>query len=559
MPPAPESTFGPFCLLTASRQLLRDGQPVRLGARAFDLLQVLVEAGGEPVSKEALLARVWGTTVVDEGSIRVHVAALRKALGDDAQRPRYIASVPQRGYAFAAPVAVVGATDAPPPRPEPAPAGGAPVRLGGRDDAITAITGLFERERLVTLVGTGGIGKTRVAREVAHRLAPHRHHGTCFVDLSAVTDPGALAATVAAALGLCTAHDDPLGRVLLHLQGRDVLLVLDNCEQVVDAAAALAEVLLRRAAGVAVLCTSREALRAQGEWIHRLAGLAMPDDPAAHPRWTARAALAFPAVQLLVDRVQATLADFVLHDSDAPAALRICRTLDGIPLAIELAAAHVPSFGMGDLATLLAGRLTLLAHGRRTVLARHQTLRAALDWSHDLLDPAEQAVLRRLAVFRGPFPIEAAAQVCACPRIDPATAADRLVTLVNKSMVTLDAGPGHGPPRYRLLETTRRYALEKLADSGERAWLAARHARRVHDALTAAPHLPDAPSSLVPLDDVRAALDWSLTPGADPALGEALAVASAPLWAAQGLAGEHQDRLAALRAARGTAANATGG
>ncbi|MET0349370.1 MAG: hypothetical protein ABW067_06260, partial [Rhizobacter sp.] len=332
--------------------------------------------------------------------------------------------------------------------------------------------------------------------------------------------------------------DDALGRVVAQLEGRTLLVVLDNCEQVIDAAAALVESLLRRVPGITLLTTSREALRAQGEWVQRLNGLATPGHDAGV---RAADALAYPAVQLLVDRVAAGVAGFTLADGQADAAARICRTLDGIPLAIELAAAQAASFGLPYLAAQLENRIQLLAQGRRSVLARHQTLAATLDWSHGLLDDSERAVLRRLSIFRGPFAIDDAIVMGQCPRIDTDLAADCLVRLVNKSMVTFDRGDDDEGPVYRLLETTRAYAQQRLTDSGEWTGIARRHAGLV----TA--QLRDAEVRLAPpsvrIDDVRSALDWAIGSGADPSLGVALTVASAGLWFGLGLVDEYRDRL----------------
>lgn len=540
MPLDTEYTFGPFRLHPAARRLSHGDRPVRVGARAFDLLHALVAQAGEPLSKAQLLAQVWRDAVVDDGSIRVHMAALRKALGDAAAAPTYIANLPQRGYCFVAPVAVRAVEDPiPPPAPDsaPAPAASPLAPLVGRDDAIAAVVDRLGRQRLVTLVGPGGIGKTSVATAVVQRLAGRFPDGVRFVDLSTLSDPALAISTLAAALGVPVLGADALGRIVAQLQGRVLLLVLDNCEQIVDAAAALAESLLRRAPGVTLLATSREPLRAQGEWVQRLNRLAAP---AGDTGWRAADVLAYPAVQLLVDRVAANVDGFALVDGQADAAVRICRTLDGIPLAIELAAAQAASFGLPHLADLLADRISLLSQGRRSVLARHQTLGATLDWSHGLLDDAERAVLRRLSIFRGPFAIADAIAMGQCPRIDADLAADCVVGLVHKSLVALDGGDDDGPV-YRLLDTTRGYAQQRLADSGEWAGIARRHAERV------TVQLRDAEVRLGPppvrIDDVRAALDWAVRTNADPALGVALTVASAGLWFGLGLVDEYRDRL----------------
>ena len=531
--------FGPFVLQPEERLLLDEGKPVRIGARAFDLLSVLVRSGGDILSKEDLLRRVWGTTVVDDGSVRVHIAALRKALGDDATRQAYIANVPLRGYRFVAPVQTRA-----PERPGSAPSS-PPVtpahedvtralstRLVGRDDTIAAIVARLGEHRLVTLVGPGGMGKTRVALAVADRLRASPLD-VCFVDLSPLPDPALEPSAVAASLGVPILSGDAAAHLLAQLLGRSLLIVLDNCEQVVGVVAELAELLLRRLPGVRLLATSREPLGAQGEWVQRLQGLGTPwrDDPLSLTE-----ALGYPAVQLLVEHVCASVDAYELAEPDLDAVVRICRAMDGIPLALELAATHVPSFGLHQLADLLSERVNLLTRGRRTAVARHQTLHAALDWSHELLDDRERAVLRRLSAFRGSFSIHAAAALCECPRIDQDAAADALVQLVNKSMVAMEGASTHGIPGYRLLETTRGYAQMRLAESGEARHVAQRHAQVLCDTL-------NGPSGWGGIDDVRAAMDWAYSPDGDEPLGLKLTLASAHLWFKLGLLKEFRDRL----------------
>lgn len=542
-------TFGPFRLQPAERLLLLDDQPVRLGSRAFDILCVLVDHAGQILSNGELLRHVWGGTVVDEGSVRVHVAALRKALGADGARGDYIANVPMRGYGFVAqvvthaPAAAVSSASGTGQRQASAlvPIGAVeklpvPPRLVGRDATVQAVCDTLEKRRHVTVVGPGGIGKTSLALAVARQVAPRFAQGVHLVDLSSLADARVVPSALAAALGVPVVDEDALEGVITKLQSSEKLILLDNCEHVIEAAASMVEKLLRRVGGVKVLATSREALRSDGEWVHRLSGLHKPwqQQPA-----SLKDALQYPAVRLLVDRVEESVSDFSVTDADLGAVVDICRATDGIPLAIELAATQVSTFGMRHLADLLTDRMSILIQGRRTALARHRTLRATLDWSYELLDDKEQAVLRRLSMFRGPFSLQAAISISQCSQINASAAGDRLVNLVNKSLVSLDNLHGREAPSYRLLETTRGYAAQRLSDSGEAAWMARRHAQVVHATLSA----PGEGGSPVNLDDVRAALDWALSSVGDEAFGLELTVASTPLWFRLGLIKEFRDRL----------------
>ncbi|MGE0714641.1 MAG: winged helix-turn-helix domain-containing protein, partial [Alphaproteobacteria bacterium] len=372
--------FGPFRLMPA-RQLLLDGDvPVRLGSRALDILVALAERQGELVGKDELAARVWPGTIVGEASLRVHVSALRKALGDAQSGERYIANVPGRGYRFVAPVQVTEAETPAAPVAESATAHNLPAptsRLVGRDDVVRAVTEQIAERRFVTIVGAGGIGKTTVAVAAAGALIGHYPDGVWFVDLARVTDPGHVASAIAAELGVPVVSDVALPGLVAHLAGRRTLLLLDSCEHVVDAAAAVAEAVLAGADRVHILATSREALRATGEHVHRLAPLAAPEN---FDGITPDALLGFPAAQLFTERASAEDDGFALTVANAPLVGEICRRLDGIALAIELAAARVAVFGVAGLAARLDDRMRLLTSGRRVAVPRHRTLRATLDW-----------------------------------------------------------------------------------------------------------------------------------------------------------------------------------
>jgi predicted ATPase/DNA-binding winged helix-turn-helix (wHTH) protein len=473
---ASEISFGPFRLLPAQRLLLEADKPVPLGSRALDILIALVEGEGELVSKSELMARVWPDTIVVEANLTVHVAALRRALRDGRSGNRFLVNIPGRGYRFVAPVTFVEDL-----RNSRRPAAATRcehnlppllTRLIGRAEDVDELTEHLPRERLLTIVGPGGIGKTVVALAVAERLIDSYEHGICFIDLAAVNDPLLVPSALAAALAIENGAQEPLSGVIAPLRGKRMLLVLDNCEHVVAAAAALVDELLKNAPGVQILATSRERLRAEGERVYRLASLA---NPPASPRLTADEALCFPAVELFVERAVASLGEFELSDADAPIVAHICTRLDGIPLAIEFASARLDTFGVVGLAARLDDRLRVLTVGRRTAAPRHQTMSAALDWSYKLLTESGRMVLRRMAIFADDFTLDAAGAVAADPANPECAVIEAVMELAAKSLVTVEFG--NAEPHFRLLETTRAYAMAKLAESGEVETLRGRHAK----------------------------------------------------------------------------------
>ncbi len=524
-------TFGPFEVRPAERVLLEEGTALPLGSRALDVLVLLVERAGQLVSKEELIAHVWPSAVVEEATLRVHIAALRKCLREGRSGQRYIANVTGRGYSFVAPVVEVGrGTPAPPVER----ARGLPVpqaRVIGRDAAVAALAAKIALRRFVTVVGPGGVGKTAVALQAAGQIAPGYPDGTVFVDLAAVAKPALVPSALASALGLPARQDDPSGELIAFLGGRRMLLVLDSCERVVEAAAALTEAIAAGAPGVHLLATSREPLRAHGEWVTRLGPLAVPPDSASN---TAEAALHSPAVQLFVECAAAALDAFELNDANADLVATICRRLDGMPLAIELAAARVDALGLQGILALLGDRLRLLsATGRRMAQHRHRTLQATLDWSFELLTPAEQALLRRMAVFAGAFTLEAA--LAGTGAADASELTDMAANLVAKSLLVADLDAAE--TRFRLLDTTRAYAWQKLVAAGEAEDAAQRHATYCRDtfrvALREADTRPVASwlASYAPLlEDVRAALDWAFATPEQARLGVELTLAAVPLW-----------------------------
>jgi predicted ATPase/DNA-binding winged helix-turn-helix (wHTH) protein len=541
-------TFGPFRFLPAQRMLLEGDKPLPLGSRALDILNLLLERPGEIVRKDEIIARVWPNIFVDETVVRTHIGALRKVLGDAKRANRYVSNVPGRGYVFVAPVASEEQI-----RPSAVPADKRAAihnlppplaRMVGRDDVVSELAGLLPRRRFMTIVGPGGIGKTTVALAVAQKLIGSYPDGICFVDLASVISPELVTSTVATALRVRLLSQQPVTELIASLREWRMLLVIDNCEHLLDAVAPLAEQIVARTSGVDLLATSRERLRVEGEWVQQLTSLEVPPQ---EQRLSAADALAFSAVALFVDRARANLNTFEMSDADAPIVADICRHLDGIPLAIELAAAHVDAFGIHGLAERLIDRLTILTKGRRTALPRHQTLRATFDWSYHLLAPVEQSALCRLAVFSGRFPLEAAIAVGESPEISKSDVFDTLINLVAKSLVTADVSGEVA--YYRLLELTRAYAGEKLAQTNQAAPLARRHAAYCCAVLENAESDWEKlaqPQWLATyagwIGDVRAALDWSFAPGGDTALGIALTVASTPLWFALSLVNEFQER-----------------
>jgi len=530
-------TFGPFHLFPAQQLLLEVDKPVRLGSRAMEILGALVERPGETVSKRELVARVWPNTVVEEANLKVHIAALRKALGDGRDGNRYLVNVPGRGYKFVAPVVQpkqpalltrrLGSDQQLSQIPSPL------TRILGREDIVETITNKLSQSRIVTIVGPGGIGKTTVAVAVAARLVGANRDGGGFVDLSPLTDPLLVPSALATMLGVAVRSENPIPSLIAFLAGKQMLLVLDSCEHVVAAAAVMASKLLEGTADVRILATSREPLRMAGESVHRLQPLKTPDESEA---LTATEALSFPSIQLFVERTSERIGTFSLCDTDAPVIADICRKLDGNALAIELAAGRVDAFGVRGVAMQLDDRFRLLASGRRDAPPRQQSLIVTLDWSYNLLSDIERVILRRLGIFAGYFTLDAASVVATGGSASVADVLGGVASLVDKSLVAADVGSA--VPRYRLLDTTAAYARAQLAaHPGEFEQIARRHANFYLDLLNRAEAeatLQSGRNSLIDygahIDNVRAALNWSFSPGGDSAMGVRLTVAALSMW-----------------------------
>ncbi|WP_213740059.1 winged helix-turn-helix domain-containing protein [Bradyrhizobium sp. dw_411] len=522
-------SFGPFELSIGNRRLTNGAKIVPLGGRAMDLLIVLVEQANEVVGRRTLIERVWPKRGAEQVSLRVHISALRKALDRTDPGRRYIANVPGRGYSFVVPVTFLSSGDANPPSRSRLPA--RLMRMLGRKDASAAIRKKLTEQKFVTIVGPGGIGKTTLAIAIAHDMSAVFNSHVHFIDLGALGDASLVAPAVAAALGVSVQTNNVVPALIDRLQETPALIVLDCCEHVIDGVAAVAEELIRHIPTLHLLATSREAMRVEGEHVHDLCALECPPEDGG---LSAHDVLQYPAVQLLVDRARAVRGDFELVDADAAIAAKICRRLDGIPLAIELAAGRVEIFGLGKVASLLDDRLNLSWVGRRTAQPRHQTLNAALEWSYDLLGEAEKRVLNRLSVFAGGFTFEAAVAVIADEAIDEANVSDCVWELRSKSMISAQGSD----ERLRLLDTTLAFAARRFPRTDEGNDCRRRHALYFRDLFKQGASI-DVPERLRALGDeignLRTALNWAFSVDGDAKIGVDLAAASASTWMAMAL------------------------
>ncbi|MBR1167505.1 winged helix-turn-helix domain-containing protein [Bradyrhizobium liaoningense] len=538
-------SFGPFTFVPGERLLTKEGVPVELGARALDILIALLSRPNEVISKKDLMARVWPDVRVEEGSLRFHMASLRKALGDGRNGARYITTLAGQGYCFVAPVSrAPGAPDLP-RATETIPYANLPARLNrmvGRDADVVQLAKQLIASRIVTIVGAGGVGKTTVAIAVAHHLKEVFANSILFVDLGMLNDPKLAPTAVASMLGQSVQSDDATPSLVAFLRSRRILLILDTCEHLVDAVAPLAANIIEAAPQVHILATSREALRIESEQIYRLDALACPPD---NPAVSAAELGKFPATQLFVERALASGARFDLGEAEAAIVADICRKLDGVALSIELAARRVESHGLQQTAKLLDQHLAWLWQGSRSAPPRQRTLRATLEWSHGLLSELERVVLRRLAVFVGPFTLDAALDVVTCTKLDRSEVFDAIDNLVAKSMLV--SRPIGAMMRYRLLDTTRAYVLGASQDPAEEADLAARHAtyyrRWLEQTGNEWENLPTGAQRapyFAGLNNVRAALEWCFRENGNRSIGVDLAAAATPVFLAMSLLVECQ-------------------
>ena len=525
--------FGHFEVLPAQRQILAAGRPAALGARAFDLLLVLIEHRERMLGKDELLTLVWPGMVVEENNLTVQISALRKLLGVDA-----ITTIAGRGYRFTAPLMSTTQDEKPatPPAVAPqatakapsallVPSGGGQVpaplnKLIGRAAAVQETLQLLNTTRCLTFTGAGGSGKTRLALELAGLLQEQHDGCVWWVELVNVRDAKVLLATIGHAVGASDPSKDSLHNILDRLQGRRALLVLDNCEQLIEDSAALAVQLLRALPQLQLLVTSRESLSIAGEIAWVVPPLELPSaseiaDPSDELTRVA-------SVQLLIERIRQKNSKFALTKHNSHSLARICSELEGLPLALELIAARVGVQTLEQIVASLDDSLRLLTGGRRGDMQHHQTMHAAVQWSFDLLSLAEQTLFTRLSVFTGGWTLEGAQAVCSGPTTNASNGANHatadipelLARLERSSMVL--AHENDGVMRFRMLEPIRQFAymqLEtlELADSTKQqllAWYA-----KLCDALIpelGGPGQAKGYKTLaVEIDNLRAALTWS--------------------------------------------------
>jgi predicted ATPase/DNA-binding winged helix-turn-helix (wHTH) protein len=541
------------------RELRAHGRPVPLGARAFEIIEKLAWSAGQFVSKDELVKHVWRGAIVEENTLRVHIHAIRKALGPDRTLLKTSAG---RGYrlighwtAKSEEELTADSTLLPSARtPNLVTRRNFPVSASemiGRASAMQRLKDLVTAYRAVTLAGPGGIGKTTLAIQLARDLCDEFEHGAWLVELASLSDEALAPSAVAGVLELKLGGERVTAESLARGIGdQHILLVLDNCEHLIDAVATLVEAVMRVCPRATILTTSREVMQIQGESVYRVPALDVPalEQEAPHN------ILGHSAVELFVTRAKALDTGFSPQPEDLRSIAEICRHLDGIPLAIEFAAARAAFVGTHQVATDLRDRFALLASGRRTAIPRHRTLRAALDWSYQLLSKEEQNLLRHLAVFPAGFTFEAAQAMGGIGRGGRSIVED-LSSLVSKSLCErVDSTP---MTRWRLLETIRAYALEKLTENGEYPVAARRHAEYLRDLVSPVVASPsvwlsrdDVARCGRELDSVRAALDWAFSPDGDAEIGARLTAAFAPIWQRLSLVGECRERVERMLATR---------
>jgi len=527
-------TCEPWEIDLGRRELRVDGNVIPLGSRAFQIVQVLVQSACELVTKDDLMERVWPGVIVGENTLHVHISAVRKALGADRGMLKTKAG---RGYRLLGrwtarqENARVGPADLAPVRAPTQPVQGnlpsAVADLIGRVTAVQHLRDLMSAYRVVTATGPGGIGKTRLALEVARTLLPEFQGDVWMVELAPLSDPSLVGPAIASVLGLHLGGNDISSEALAHaIGGRKLLLLIDNCEHLIDSAASVVETVIRMCPAASVLVTSREIMRIEGECTYRVPPLDYPERDRSETRQDR--VRESSAVQLFIARTSARLSG-IYHPDEISTIAAICRRLDGIPLAIEFAAARAVTLGLEEVLSRLDDRFALLTSGRRTALPKHRTLRATLDWSYELLLGPERLLLQRLAVFADAFSLEAANAVAGSSETLPAEIADGIASLVAKSLVTTEISGS--AVQYRLLETTRVYALEKLTESDVVSEFARRHAEYYRDFFKRTEDERETrPSHLADLGNARAALDWCFNGNGSAEVGVGLAAAVVPVF-----------------------------
>lgn len=548
--------FGPFRLLVTRRELMAHGVPVPVGQRAFEILLLLVSRHGELVTKDELMTAVWPGIVVEENNIQVHVSALRKVLAKAGDAGRYFVTIPGRGYRFVAPVECDSANQ--PNRPTTAvhgqaatvAAAGSPAArnnlphpltsLIGREAEVAEIKAALASHRLVTLTGSGGVGKTRLVIEVGRSVLDRYPDGVWLAELAPLTDSQLVTFTIGAVLGVSLSSAATATEALASaLHTKQLLLIIDNCEHVIAEVARVAEALIQACAHLSIVASSRERLAIAGESVIRVPSLPTPQASAG---LTAMAACEYPAVRLFVERASALGLGFALTDANAATIGSICTRLDGIPLAIELAVPRLRVLSVEQLARGLEERFRLLTGGNRTALPRQQTLHALIDWSYALLNDAEKLLLARLAVFSGSALLTSITAVVVSVEIPPEQCGDLLYSLAEKSLVHVD--PIAGETRYRLLESTRYYAAEKLGAAPEiRRRHAAHFLARFAEATAEWETTPTQRWIVqyeADLDNLRGALEWAFGKDGDVNIALDLVGRSHVIWAELGLMLEHR-------------------
>ena len=502
--------IGPLQLDPEARVLTEDGAAVALGARAVAVLFALVSRANEYVEKSAILDAAWPGLVVEEANLAVQISAIRRALARVPGGEGRIETLARRGYRFVGPVTALAGRSAAPVATDRKRTNLPELLTSfvGRERELAELRQRLPGTRVLTLIGTGGIGKTRLAQQAAAEMLDAYRDGVWFVDLAPLGDPTLVPSALAQVLQVKEAAGQPLLTVLCnHLQTKQLLLILDNCEHVLDACARFVAVLLRETAQVTVIATSREPLHLAAEHPYLVAALPLPD-----PKADAQSIARSDAVQLFAERARQYRPHFGLQEQRAHAVAEICVRLDGIPLALELAAARIAVLPVEQIVRLLDQRFRLLRSGNRE-LPRHETLRAMIDWSYDLLDDAEKTLFSRLSVFAGGWTIAAADAVCGSEPIAKDDVVYLLIGLIEQSLVVAD----EDGDRYQLLETIRQYANERLTESGNAEAVRERHrdyflavAEEAEPKLTGAEQAKWLRRLEEEHDNLRSALGWSL-------------------------------------------------